>query len=49
MDGKKNTVIIAVVIVLIAIIVFFVLGFLRRGPIEKSQSSLNDTSSKILY
>lgn len=49
MDGKKNTVIIAVVIVLIAIIVFFVLGFLRRGPIEKPQSSFNDISSKILY
>lgn len=49
MEGKKKTVLIAGVIILLALIVFFVLGFLRRGPVEKSQSSFNNFSSFELY
>ena len=44
MEGKKIGIIIAVVLV-IALIVFFVLGFRRKGPEQRTVQSSNGISS----
>lgn len=49
MEGKKKAVLIAGGILLLALIVFFILGFLRKGPGERSQAPLNNISSVQLY
>ena len=48
MDGKKIGIIIGVVII-VAVLVFFILGFLRKGPGERpAQASIINPSTVVV-
>lgn len=48
MDGKKIGIIIGVVII-VAVLVFFILGFLRKGPGERAaQASIVNPSAVVI-
>ena len=47
MDGKKIGIIVGVVVI-VALLVFFILGFLRKGPGERAVQASNGVSSTVV-
>ena len=46
MDGKKIGIIVGVVVI-VALLVFFILGFLRKGPWERAAQASNGVPSTV--